>query len=169
MGLFSFLKNAGSKLFKKKPTKKAEAAPEAAAKVEQTITAPVINEEETKIQALTGELSRLGISTDGLNLELGEAIRVTGATETNEERERIILALGNVEGIAVVEDNITVNSPEPEAVFYTVQEGDSLSKIAKTQYGDPMKYQFIFEANKPMLEDPEKIYPGQVLRIPAVA
>ena len=51
---------------------------------------------------------------------------------------------------------------------YTIAKGDTLSKIAKTVYGDMMKYPIIFEANKPMLTDPDKIYPGQVLRIPAL-
>lgn len=55
---------------------------------------------------------------------------------------------------------------EPEATLYTVQSGDSLSKIAKVHYGDAMKYPVIFKANQPMLKDPDKIYPGQVLRIP---
>jgi len=50
--------------------------------------------------------------------------------------------------------------------MYTVKSGDSLSKIAKAHYGDAMKYPVIFEANKPQLTDPDKIYPGQVLRIP---
>ena len=59
-----------------------------------------------------------------------------------------------------------VVEPEPEAQFYTVQPGDSLSKIAKQFYGNAMKYPVIFDANKPMLKDPNKIYPGQVLRIP---
>ena len=49
------------------------------------------------------------------------------------------------------------------------QTGDTLSKIAKEMYGDANKYPVIFEANKPMLKDPDKIYPGQVLRIPAEA
>ncbi|HHH50466.1 MAG TPA: peptidoglycan-binding protein LysM [Saprospiraceae bacterium] len=149
MGLFSFLKNAGSKLFKKSTP-----APE------------VVSVQQSKIQALEGEVNRLGIPISGLSLELGESITVSGQTATNADREKIILALGNVEGIAVVEDKITVTNPEPEAVFYTVQRGDSLSKIAKAQYGDPMKYNAIFEANKPMLTHPDKIYPGQVLRIP---
>ena len=61
---------------------------------------------------------------------------------------------------------MTVVVPEPEAVFYEVKRGDSLSKIAKAQYGDAMKYPVIFEANKPMLKDPNLIYPGQMLRIP---
>ena len=59
-------------------------------------------------------------------------------------------------------------TPEPPARFHTVVGGDTLSKIAKEQYGDPMKYPVIFEANRPMLSDPDKIYPGQVLRIPAL-
>ncbi len=59
-----------------------------------------------------------------------------------------------------------VAKPEPEAKMHTVVSGDTLSKISKQFYGDPMKYMKIFEANKPMLKDPNKIYPGQVLRIP---
>ena len=55
-----------------------------------------------------------------------------------------------------------------ESMMYTVQSGDSLSKIAKAHYGDAMKYMVIFEANTPMLKDPNKIYPGQVLRIPTL-
>ena len=52
---------------------------------------------------------------------------------------------------------------------YTVVKGDTLSAISKRQYGDANKYMRIFEANKPMLSDPNKIYPGQVLRIPPAA
>ncbi|MFK7774519.1 MAG: peptidoglycan-binding protein LysM [Saprospiraceae bacterium] len=158
MGLMSFIKKAGNKIFGKKEA--AAPQPTAEAKV-------VLTEEQKKIQALQAEVSRLGIPVSNLNLELGESISVRGNTETNADREKIILALGNVEGVSVVEDNIVVANPEPEATFYTVQSGDSLSKISKSVYGDPMKYNDIFEANKPMLEHPDKIYPGQVLRIPA--
>ena len=77
-----------------------------------------------------------------------------------------MLALGNVEGIGSVDSQLNILNPEPEAKFYTVESGDSLSKISKEMYGDPMKYQQIFEANQPMLTHPDKIYPGQVLRIP---
>ena len=71
-----------------------------------------------------------------------------------------------MQGVASVVDEITVEKREPESKYYTVVSGDTLSKIAKAQYGDPNKYMKIFEANKPMLKDPDKIYPGQVLRIP---
>ena len=150
MGLFSFFKNKGAKLFKKK-----DKAPEEEKAVELS-----------KIDALKAEIARLGLPVSDLNVELCEQVVVSGTTDTNANREKIILALGNVEGIGSVDDNITVTNPEPESRFYTVQSGDSLSKISKEMYGDPMKYNAIFEANRPMLEHPDKIYPGQVLRIP---
>ncbi len=151
MGLFSFIKNAGSKLFKKKD-KGADVAVETV--------------ELSQEEALKQEVSRLGLPVTGLNIDLGQAVIVEGTTDTNANREKIILALGNVDGVAAVDDRITVTNPEPEADFYEVQKGDSLSKISKAYYGDPMKYNTIFEANQPMLDHPDKIYPGQVLRIP---
>ncbi len=147
MGLFSFIKGAGQKLFGKK---KEEVAPV----------------ELSKIDALKQEVTRLGIPVSGLDIELAEQVVVSGMTQTNADREKIILALGNVDGIACVSDNITVTNPEPQSVFHEVKSGDTLSKISKEVYGDPMKYNAIFEANKPMLEHPDKIYPGQILRIP---
>jgi nucleoid-associated protein YgaU len=76
--------------------------------------------------------------------------------------------VGNTKGVARVDDQMTVEAPAPEAALYTVKSGDGLSKIAKVHYGDASKYPVIFEANKPMLKDPNKIYPRQVLRIPPV-
>jgi len=150
MGLFSFIKNAGQKLFKRKATPEAEE----------------LSPEAQMISDLTAEISRLGIPVSGLTVDLGTQVHVGGTTETNADREKLILALGNVEGVSCVDDNIEVSNPEPESVFHTVEEGDTLSKISKTVYGDPMKYNTIFEANKPMLDHPDKIYPGQILRIP---
>ena len=148
MGLFSFIKGAGKKVFGKK-----EAKP---------------TEEEAKITALTNAVNSLGIPVQDLKIELAEQVIVAGATETNADREKVILALGNVEGIGAVADNITVTNPEPESTFHEVKSGDTLSKIARDVYGDAMKYPVIFEANKPMLKDPNEIYPGQILRIPAL-
>jgi len=82
------------------------------------------------------------------------------------DKERLILSLGNVGGIASVDDRISVDKEEPAAEFYTVKKGDSLSKIAKRYYGDPMKYKQLFEANRPLLKDPNKVFPGQQIRIP---
>ena len=79
----------------------------------------------------------------------------------------MILAAGNVYGVAGVQDMMTVDLSQPEAKFYTVVKGDTLSKIAKEFYGNANAYMKIFEANKPMFSHPDKIYPGQNLRIPA--
>jgi nucleoid-associated protein YgaU len=57
--------------------------------------------------------------------------------------------------------------PAPERVnYYTIQSGDSLSKIAKAHYGDAMKYEVLFEENREVIKNPDLIYPGQVIRIP---
>ena len=153
MGLFSFLKKAGSNVFKSKERKEAEAAAE----------------RTERIDALKKIVADLGLEIVDLDIELEEdKVTVYGQTESQEDKEKIILALGNVAGIATVDDRISVVTPAPEANFYEVKSGDSLSKIAKEYYGDPMKYPVIFEANKPMLKDPNLIYPGQVLRIPAL-
>jgi nucleoid-associated protein YgaU len=96
----------------------------------------------------------------------GDVATVTGKTKSQADREKVVLAVGNTKGIAQVDDQITVETPAPEATYYTVQRGDTLSKIAREQYGEASKYPAIFEANRPMLKDPDKIYPGQKLRIP---
>ncbi len=92
---------------------------------------------------------------------------IMGSTLSQADKEKLILALGNVEGVEKVEDGLLAEKPEAEAVFYTVKKGDTLSTIAKAQYGKASAYMKIFEANKPLLKDPDHIYPGQMLRIPA--
>lgn len=117
--------------------------------------------------SLQNRVIKLGLKVDQLEVDVsGDTVTVSGTVPTQQDREKVVLAVGNTEGIAKVDDRLEVEKKEPEAKFYTVKSGDSLSKIAKEFYGDPMKYPSIFEANKPMLSDPNKIYPGQVLRIP---
>lgn len=96
----------------------------------------------------------------------GEKVVLTGTAASQAEAEKAILAAGNTPGVAEVESRITVAEDTPTATFYTVKAGDTLSKIAREHYGDAQKYPVIFEANKPMLSHPDKIYPGQTLRIP---
>ena len=157
MGLFSFLKSAGEKLF---GTKHEEAAADAAPD-------PAAAAREARITALQNYVNGLGLNVQNLDIDVeGDKVTVYGSVEKQADKEKLILALGNVEGVASVDDRITVTNPEPEADLYTVVSGDSLSKIAKHYYGDPMRYNEIFEANKPMLKHPDNIYPGQVLRIP---
>ena len=86
--------------------------------------------------------------------------------KTQESCEKLTLVAGNQYGIGGVNCQLQVINPEPESTFYTVKPGDTLSKIAKHFYGSASKYHVIFEANKPLLTDPNKIYVGQNLRIP---
>ncbi|MBT8271636.1 MAG: peptidoglycan-binding protein LysM [Bacteroidia bacterium] len=157
MSLFSFIKNAGTAIFGvKSGTDKATEVAAAELKAEEAAAARLM---ET-IKDLQLEVENLDVHIDD------DKATVRGAAYDQATREKIVLVVGNSEGIASVEDLMSVQHTEPEAKFHTVVSGDSLSKIAKHYYGDPMKYPVIFEANKPMLTDPDKIYPGQVLRIP---
>jgi nucleoid-associated protein YgaU len=118
-------------------------------------------------QAVSKRIQDLGLSVDGLKVEVeGDKAVLRGSAASQADREKAILAAGNTQGVAQVDDQLSVTAPEPESQYYKVVSGDSLSKIAKEFYGDAMKYPVIFEANQPMLKDPDKIYPGQVLRIP---
>lgn len=154
MGLFSFLKDAGAKLFKRK--KEEVVVPEEAEKTQ-----------EENIQALKDAVVDLGIEVKDFFVDLQkDTVIVFGEVRSQADKEKIILTLGNVDGVEEVDDRMTVVEPEPEADFYEVKKGDSLSKIAKVYYGDPLNYPVIFEANKPMLKNVDLIYPGQVLRIP---
>ncbi|MEM7093156.1 MAG: peptidoglycan-binding protein LysM [Actinomycetota bacterium] len=91
---------------------------------------------------------------------------IDGIASDQETREKVILAIGNCEGVGRVDEDIEVVAPEPEATFHTVEAGDTLWAVAEKAYGDGNKYMLIFEANKPMLTDPDLIFPGQVLRCP---
>ncbi|HBZ42546.1 MAG TPA: peptidoglycan-binding protein LysM [Maritimibacter sp.] len=135
MGLWNFVKGAGKTLFGGEDAK---------------------NEE-----ALKKEVEDLGVSTDGLEIKVdGDKVTVSGGSMTTEEKEKVILAVGNVDGIAAVEADV-----ETETLFHTVEKGDTLWAVAQKTLGDGNRYNEIFEANKPMLTHPDKIYPGQVLRI----
>ncbi|NNF13439.1 MAG: LysM peptidoglycan-binding domain-containing protein, partial [Gemmatimonadetes bacterium] len=92
---------------------------------------------------------------------------VWGTAPSQKVKENAILAIGNCAGVEAVDDRMEVVEPAPEAVFYTVQKGDTLGAIARDQLGAAKRYTEIFEANQPMLKDPNLIYPGQTLRIPA--
>ena len=99
-----------------------------------------------------------------------QIVTVAGLVATQEEREKIITCCGNVHGVAGVADEMQCDEPvAPACQYHMVVSGDNLSKIAKQHYGDANKYPVIFEANKPMLSHPDKIYPGQNLIIPAQA
>ena len=139
MGLWNFVKSAGRKL--------------------------VGGDDLPTAAILEKEVADLGLDTKGAEIKVeGDKVVVSGGDMTQEEREKVILAVGNVEGVSAVEAD---TSDEP--VFHTVVKGDTLWAIAEKTLGNGSKYNAIFEANRPMLSHPDKIYPGQVLRIPAEA
>lgn len=143
MGLWSFVKGAGKKVFGGD------------------------DEAEVSGAALQDELKDLGLDAEGLDITVeGDKVKVTGKAASQEMREKVILAVGNVEGVAAVEDDVTGGEGEP--TFHTVEKGDTLWAISEKTLGNGAHYEEIFEANKPMLSHPDKIYPGQMLRIPTV-
>ena len=159
MGLFDFVKEAGAKIFGRDE-------PEPAPQVRNVDPATLAKMKRNK--ALQNLVAELGLEVEDLRIEVdGETAVVYGKVDNQAEREKVILATGNVIGIARVDDRLEAVHQEPEAQMHTVVSGDTLSKIAKKYYGDANKYPVIFEANKPMLTHPDKIYPGQKLRIPA--
>ena len=121
-------------------------------------------------EALEKEVDDLGLDKTGVEIDVDDQgqVTVSGEAVSQEMKEKIILAVGNVEGVGGVEDKAGAGIGGRESRFHTVASGDTLSAISKTYYGTWKLYPEIFEANKPMLSDPDKIYPGQVLRIPDI-
>jgi nucleoid-associated protein YgaU len=162
MGLFDFARSAGEKL-------------------RNTIGG---GKDDVSAQELADKLKAGGITLRNGQVTLaGSTVTVSGEAGSQADREKIVLILGNTEGVDKVDDRMTIKAAAPaqataaptagqaaqtaaEPQFYEVKSGDTLSKVAKAFYGDANRYHEIFEANKPMLKDPDEIYPGQRLRIP---
>jgi nucleoid-associated protein YgaU len=166
MGLFSFIKEAGEKLFHHKD---AEAVAAAAAADDEAAKAKLDATNRAAGDAIQTYIEAQGLTITGLVVTYDAAsssVNLFGVAADQATKEKALLCAGNVSGVDNVNDNMSVDLSEPEAQYHDVVSGDNLSKIAKAYYGDPNKYPVIFEANKPMLSHPDKIYPGQKLRIP---
>jgi nucleoid-associated protein YgaU len=164
MGLISFIKEAGEKLFGKG---EAKAAQEAAEREASAANLERLN--RTAGDAIATYIGAMNLKVDGLDVGFDGAsgtVTVSGVAADQATKEKVVLCCGNVERVSAVNDMMTVATPADESKYYTVVKGDNLSKISKEFYGTPNKYPQIFEANKPMLTHPDKIYPGQLLRIP---
>ncbi|MBP2281577.1 nucleoid-associated protein YgaU [Psychrobacter sp. PL19] len=167
MGMFSFAKDIGDKIFNRdddqhdaKVDTNADANTPAASgePSAQSVASLLLR----RIQQQNLNISNLKVKYSGST----DTAEISGSAKTQADREKAIIAIGNVQNVAKVIDNIDIEEDAPESTMYTVKSGDSLSKIARDVYGSSSDYLKIFEANKPMLADPDKIYPGQVLRIP---
>ncbi len=154
MGLLDFLKDTGKDLFGGKEENAAE----------------TIKEEIEG--ALGSNVSNLGVRFDKGKVTL------QGQAKSQAAKEKAALIAGNVKGVSSVhDDGLTVSGAQTAgattttatkaSTYYTIQSGDTLSKIAKAKYGDASQYDKIFEANREVIGDPDKIYPGQQIRIPA--
>ena len=165
MGLLSFIKEAGEKLFNKAEAKSAIEAAQADPAAEEKAKAA----SDAASDAIVTYIHALNLDATGL-LVTYEAkagvVTVYGVAPDQETKEKIVLCCGNVAGVSSVNDMMSVDQSAAEATFYTVVAGDNLSKIAKAFYGNANEYMKIYEANRPMLTHPDKIYPGQMLRIP---
>ncbi len=167
MGMFDFLKDVGTSLFGK-------------------------GEEAEKIEEMLGQ--ELGNKIRNLKAGVEDGIvTLKGVCDCLATREKAALLSGNVKGVQAVDvtnleladtgeatleiseddDPASVASREldetTESRFYEIRPGDTLSKIAKTFYGNAVKYPLIFEANREVIKHPDKIYPGQKIRIPKLA
>jgi len=163
MGLFDFARDAG-----------------------ENVREALGGKKDLDAQELVKAIRDKGVTLDNGRVTVqGDTVIVTGEASNAQEHELAVLILGNTKGVAKVDDRITVRAPAPGAkpapaqaqgqaapaaapqpAFYVVKAGDTLSGIAKQLYGDANRYHEIFEANRPMLSDPDKIYPGQTLRVP---
>ena len=165
MGLFDFMSDAGDD-----PAETATDTVEVSAERVDTL----------RQESITEKIAQLDIDGEQVTVAVkGEIATLRGSAPSQEALEKMVLCAGNQFGIGQVDCQLTVDAPpvvveeeeeeeETESLFYTVKSGDTLGAIAASQYGDASKYTVIFEANKPMLTDPDKIYPGQSLRIPAL-
>lgn len=148
MGLFDFL------------TKKHASAPSPTGATDTT-AAPA--------PELKKEMERLGFDMSNVKIDVdGGIVTLSGTAKSTSEAEKIALAIGNTRGVKQIRNDIAATQAEPESQVYVVQTGDTLWRIAEHFYGKGHgdKYTQIFEANRPMLSDPDKIYPGQSLRVP---
>ncbi len=164
MGLFSFIKNAGKKL-------------------------GIGDDEAPEAEAVKKELDSFDLGTQNVEVSVeGDKCVLKGVVADQSVFEKAVVAVGNTLGISKVEaaelkvapesglklekidltELLKTSTPASAPTLYTVKKGDNLWKIAEAHYGKGKgtKHTVIFDANRPMLSHPDKIYPGQVLRIP---
>lgn len=164
MAFWDFVKDAGKSIFATEAKAADAPAPDAAA------PAPAESDTDRKVAALKAELAELGLTSKDVHLTLrgGDTVVITGKARDQETLEKLMLAVGNIKGIARVEtaEDAAPAGAAAQPVFHIVKKGETLSAIAAHYLGKAGRYNEIFEANKPMLSHPDKIYPGQTLRIP---
>ena len=160
MGVFSFMKHAGAKVFVDSKT-------ESKVKSETKIATDEPATEEAAARKFEELIRDLHLEVENLKVTIDDDMAtITGKALNQTTKEKVVLVVGNTQGIASVDDQMSVDHAESEAQFHTVVKEDTLGKIAKHYYGNSKEYRLVLEANKPMVKDIDEIYNGQVLRIP---
>jgi len=178
MGIFDFVKDAGEALAEK------VGGSTDAGDISSTVEVSPERLDQLRGAQIAGAIAKLQVEGEQVSVDVNDSVAVLSGTAPSQEAlEKIVLCAGNQHGIGRVDCQLQVDatvsastssadatapSADVESMFYTVQSGDTLGKIAQEHYGAASKYTIIFEANQPMLSDPDKIYPGQKLRIPAI-
>jgi nucleoid-associated protein YgaU len=176
MSIISFMKDAGEHLFKRPhpmpDIRPLPGKPHASAGNGGTAKPDVDALELNAAKAIRSYVASKGLPVDKLDIDFdanSATVTVSGSVPDQETREKVVICCGNVASVEHVNDQLKVANGGKAGDYYTVRAGDTLSRIAQHYYGDANRYSAIFEANKPMLSDPDKIYPGQTLRIPRLS
>ena len=130
-----------------------------------------LEELKTKYAPALKKIEEQGVRLQNLHIQ-DNKLFIKGAAPTDAAKNEVWTAFKSVDRTyGDLTADITIDPclppPKPKEQAYTVQSGDTLSKISKQFYGDANRYMKIFDANKDQLKDPNTIKPGQTLRIPA--
>jgi len=169
MSMLDFIKEAGEKLF---GGGQAQAAPAPDNGASDAAAAGADEANRAAGAAIEDYIRKMGLDATALSVQVDGAqglVSVFGVAPDQATREKIILCCGNVQGVEKVDDQMSVNVESDASQWHTVVKGDTLWAISQAAYGNGAEYNRIFEANQPMLSNPDKIYPGQKLRIPPQA
>lgn len=172
MSIVSFIQDAGEKLFKRPGAASSPAARKQAASSPASVATDVDALNRDAAEAIRRYLGAKGLPAEGLHVAYDGAtgtVTVTGPVPDQDTREKIVLLAGNVANVHHVNDQLSVANSGIASDYYVVQPGDTLSKLAQHAYGSAKRYSTIFEANRDLLSDPDKIQPGQTLRIPRLS
>ena len=141
MGLFDFVRNVSNKLFNRD------------------------DEATEKIRAHI-EADNPGIQDIQVAFDDG-VVSISGAAQSPEAMEKAVLMAGNIKGVSEVKaEGVKVPQSDVKVEYYVIQSGDTLSALAKRYYGNAKEYPKIFDANREVIKDPDKIFVGQKIRIP---
>jgi nucleoid-associated protein YgaU len=130
-----------------------------------------LDELKTKYASALREIEKRGVRLQNLHVQ-DNKLYIKGAAPSEAAKGYVWTAIKSADPqfadlTADISVDTSLPAPKGGEQAYTVQAGDTLSKISKQIYGDAGRYMKIFEANKDQLSDPDKIKPGQVLKIPA--